>query len=654
MNLPSILASLPLIALLPLPLFAQALDTATLTTIVVSATKAPAPRETLAQAVTIISGEDLRRRGVTRVSEALREVPGAMVVQSGSYGAVTSLFLRGGESRYTKVLIDGVAVNSPGGFFDFSHLTTDNIERIEIVRGPASVVYGADAVSGIVHIFTRNGERGQQVRAGARGGSFGSLNADADVSGGNDRMTYSAGAAAHRTSGTLPFNNQYNNGTLSSAVSLGNATTASARLSARYSAAEFHYPTDFTGQPVDSNAYRTQHRLTVGLDAKRQLLRSLEARVLAGSNEVSDLTEDLTEPFGGGTPVRAFFRSRARRNTAEARLTFATSGRVSASTGVAFERERERSSNSAGPLGGELLTSDAFIASRSNVGYYAELLGSAADRLSLAASARLDDNSDYGNFTTYRLGASLGIIPRLRIRGSLSTAFNAPAFSQLRPTLYTVGSPGLDPERSRAAEAGLEARALGGAFRIEASVFRQRFDDLIQYVNGGPPDFKGSFANLTGATANGYEAAAELRSSRGLHGRVSYAVVEPRVSRLAADYDGGQSVGDALIRRPSHSGGASVGFFTARGGSLGVAATYVGKRADLDFAEFPSPTVTLPSYTRVDLSADHPLFHRGRANLSLSARVENLFNRKYEDVLRFAAPGRAVFVGLRAGFQRGP
>ena len=628
---------------------AQAPDTATLTPIVVSATKGPAARETLTQAVTVLSGEDLRRRGITRVSEALREVPGATLVQNGSYGAVTSLFLRGGESRYTKVLIDGVPVNSPGGFFDFSHLTTDNIERIEIVRGPASVVYGADAVSGIVQIFTRRGGAGRQLRAGVRRGTYRSFDADADIAAGNGPLTFTAGGATHSTDGVLPFNNQYTNGTLSSAVTFSDADRSSATISARYSAAEFHYPTDFTGAPVDSNAYRTQHRFTVGLDARRQLLRSLEGRLLAGSNEVSDLTEDLTEPPVGAS-TRSVFRSRARRNTAEGRLTFVGPQKTSVTAGIAYERERERSSSADGPVGGELLASDAFLAARSNVGYYGELLGEASNVISYTLSGRLDDNSDYERFSTYRLGASLRIIPALRVRAAVSTAFNAPAFNQLRPTLFTTGSPNLDPERSRTAEVGLEARALRDLLRIEANVFRQRFEDLIQYVNGGPPDFKGSFANLAGATANGYEAEAELRPWQGVHARLSYTVVEPRVSRLAPTYEGDQKVGDALIRRPSHSGTASLGYFTGRGGSISVAATYIGKRADLDFAEFPSPTVTLPSYSRVDLSGEQPLVHSDRATISLTGRVENLFDRRYEDVLRFAAPGRAVFVGLRASF----
>ena len=146
-----------LVVLVALPARAQSTDTTNLGPVVISATKAPSSRVSVTQSVSVITGDELRARGITRVSDALRAVPGAALVQSGSVGAVTSLFLRGGESRYTKVLIDGVAVNSPGGFFDFSHLTTDNIERIEVVRGPGSVVYGADAVSGIIQIFTRQG-----------------------------------------------------------------------------------------------------------------------------------------------------------------------------------------------------------------------------------------------------------------------------------------------------------------------------------------------------------------------------------------------------------------------------------------------------------------------------------------------------------------
>src|SRR6202795_3683608 len=174
---------------------AQAKDTAQLGTVAVSANKVPRPAATLSQAVTVLLGDDLRARGVTRVTDALREVPGASIVQTGSYGGITSLFLRGGESRYTKVLIDGVPVNAPGGSFDFSHLTTDNIDRIEIVRGPASVLYGADAVSGIVQIFTRRGSGDPRASIGLRVGTYHSLDIDGDAARSGPLGGLSVGAA---------------------------------------------------------------------------------------------------------------------------------------------------------------------------------------------------------------------------------------------------------------------------------------------------------------------------------------------------------------------------------------------------------------------------------------------------------------------------
>jgi vitamin B12 transporter len=627
---------------------AQEKDTTQLRTVVVSASKVPRPASTLTQPVTVLLGEDLRARGVTRVSDALREVPGAMLVQNGSYGAVTSLFLRGGESRYTKVLIDGVPVNSSGGFFDFSHLTTDNIDRIEIVRGPASVLYGADAVSGIVQIFTRRGTGESRASLGARAGRYRSFDLDGDVAGDSPVGQFSLGAAHHSTDGILPFNNQYRNGTLSSALTLGHDSEGDVRLSARYTAAEFHYPTDFAGQPVDTNSYRTQHRLTVGLDAGKNLTDYAQVRFLAGTNEVSDLTEDIATPFGASAPAHSAFRSRGYRRSAEGRLSFFLPANATVTVGGNYEREHERSSNGSGPVGGSTTETDSFDASRHNLAYYTELLGNPDDRFSYTLSGRVDDNSDYHRFATYRIGANAEIIPALRLRGSLSTAFNAPAFNQLRPTLYTVGSPGLRPEKIRSAEVGLITSSWAEPVRLSAMYFTQRFSDLIQYVNGGPPSYKGSYANLTGASSNGYEAELTLSPSGNWRGSASYTIVNPRVTAVPPGYQGSDSVGDALIRRPSHSGSLVITYFRPARAGVGVAVNFVGKRPDSDFAQFPSPRVTLPSYTKLDLSAELPVAVRSRGGVTLNARLENVLNKRYEDALHFPAPGRTLLIGARA------
>lgn len=627
---------------------AQAQDTARLGTVVVSATKVPRPASTLSQAVTVLSGDDLRARGVARVSDALREVPGASLVQSGSYGAVTSLFLRGGESRYTKVLIDGVPVNAAGGFFDFSHLTTDNVDRIEIVRGPASVLYGADAVAGIVQIFTRRGSDQGRASLGVRGGTYHSLDFDGDAVGSTPLGGFSAGAAHHSTDGIIPFNNEYRNGTLSTALTLGQGPLGDARIAARYTAAEFHYPTDFTGAPVDSNSYRVQHRLTVGLDAGRNINANVQARLLAGSNDVADLTEDIAVPFGGTTPRHSASRSRGYRRNVEGRLAFFLPSDATITVGGTFEQERENSSNGSGGVGAPTSQTDSFDASRHNIAYYSELLGNLTDRFSYTLAGRVDDNSDYRRFATYRLGANAAVLPALRIRASLSTAFNAPAFNQLRPTLFTVGSPDLRPEKIRSAEIGLTTDFHPELVRLGASCFTQRFGDLIQFVDGGPPAFLGSYANLTAASANGCEAELQVTPAGHLRGTASYTIVNPRVTSVAPAYQGSDHVGDELIRRPTHSGSLVVSYARPRGMSFGAAISYVGRRPDTDFSQFPSPRVTLAAYTKVDLSAEYPLTGLSRGGLTLSARLDNVFDQRHEDVLHFASPRRTVLIGGRA------
>lgn len=624
---------------------AQSADTARLRTVVVSATKAGNPGA-LTQAVTVITGEDLRARGVARVTDALREVPGASLVQSGSFGSVTSLFLRGGESRYTKVLIDGVPVNAPGGFFDLSHLTTDNVDRIEIVRGPASVLYGADAVSGVVQIFTRVAAVGARRDASVRGGTYSTRDAEASLSSGTRQLGFAIGGGAHSTRGIVPFNNQYSNGTLSSSLRATAESIGELALSGRYTTAEYHYPTDFTGAPVDTNSYRVQHRLTLGLDASRALSAAANAHLLLTGNEVSDLTEDIAVPFGATAPSHSVFRSRGFRRGAEGRLSYFLPFAATLTGGAEYQLERERSGNRSGAVGAAATPTDGFVADRRNVAYYSELLGTALNRVSYNLSGRVDDNSEYGAINSYRLGGSVPVAGGVRLRGSLATAFNAPAFNQLRATLYTAASPDLQPERSRSWELGVERVWSESRLRVAGNYFNQRFSQLIQYVSGGPPAYLGSYANLTAATSNGYEVEAEAAPVRFLRATASFTVVAPRVRELAPSYSGSLKAGDALIRRPTHSGTFALTYSGSAAQSIGAVAAYVGKRPDIDFSQFPSPTLTLPAYVRLDLSAQRRLLALSSGNsLSLTARVENALDKKYQDVIGFPAPRRVVLIG---------
>lgn len=624
-----------------------------LDTVLVSASKAPPGGAAVAQAVTVITGGELRAAGITRVSDALRQVPGAAVTGSGAIGSVTALFLRGGESRYTKVLLDGVAVNAVGGYFDFSHLTTDNVDRIEIVRGPGSVVYGADAMTGVVHIFTRRGDGPAALEAEARGGTYGTLDASAGVLGSTDRLQYSLAGARYATDGILPFNNDYANTTLSGSARFAPGQATRLDLSARLGSARYHYPTDFLGFVEDSNSFRDQRRFTIGLDASHRLSRLVELRLLAGSNRVTDLTDDVEPPsmFGGGDEdIHTKYRVRTHRESGEVRASIGVPGAL-VTTGVEYVRETERIVSSEGPVGGPQQETAAFSGRRETRVGFAEVAGTAA-RLEYTVSARVDRPSDFGSFGTYRIGVA-SRWAGVRFRGSAGTAFNAPSFGQLLPTEFTVGSPELDPERVEALEAGVDWSMAAGRFRVGLTRFDQRFLGLIQFVGGGPPQFLGSYANLAEARSRGWEADMRAVPFGGWIVTGSYTELKAAISRVDERYDGSLAVGQPLIRRPRRHAAATLSYMGWSGGGVTAAVRYVGARPDLDFREFPSPMVKLPPYTVGDISASVRLLGAaGGDELSLTARIENLFDKRYEEVLYYEAPGRTFLLGAKAAFSR--
>src|SRR5207245_597381 len=225
----------------------QSRDTIVLDPVVVTATRIPTAASAVPAAVTVISGAELRAQGIHTVFEALADVPGAAVFQTGSFGGQTSLFLRGGQSNYVKVLVDGVPVNQPGGAFDFANLTTDNIERIEVVRGPASVLYGSDAVTGVVQIFTRQGNGAPRADASVRGGTYGTLVWNAEMSGSTAAAGYSFSVSRFPDNGIYAFDNEYRNTVFSGLVHVAPDDRTDATLTLRYDDNGYHFPTNGAG-----------------------------------------------------------------------------------------------------------------------------------------------------------------------------------------------------------------------------------------------------------------------------------------------------------------------------------------------------------------------------------------------------------------------
>jgi vitamin B12 transporter len=629
----------------------QAADTARLVPVVITATRIPVKVSDASQAVTVLNGTELRERGIVRLSDALREVPGLAVVQSGPPGAITAVFARGGESDYMKVLIDGVAVNAAGGAFDFAHLTTDNIDRIEIVRGPASVLYGSDAVAGVVQIFTRRADAATGRLDGAvRGGSNASLDGDLVLSG-RRPLRFTLGASRRVTDGIYDFNNRYENTTTSAQLDR-RFVQGALSFSGRHLEAEYHYPTDGSGVPVDSNAVRRERRTVLALAGSRRLFSRATAHVQLSSNQVHAVSDD--QPDFATDASFSHDQARSQRRAADVRVDVGLPVHGTVSLGYEYQHQREERTGTSS-FGDAL----PFDETRFNHGYYGQLVAGPADRASLVMGGRVDDNEKFGIFRTGRAAASLRLIDGARVRGAVGTAFKEPAFDEVYTTTFTTGNPDLRPERSTSVEVGADF-SLGGEYAtVGITAFRQDFRDMIQYVGGAAPDFLGHNENLAAARSSGVEVELQTRPTNRLTASAAYTYLETSVRDAGNGAFGAFEAGKALLRRPKHSGSARLTYRTRAGGSASLALQHVGRRDDYDFNA--GARVALPSYGRVDVGAEVPGPGRtgGLASSVLTLRVDNLLNREYEPVLNFRAPGRLLLVGVRFGvtipsLRRGP
>jgi vitamin B12 transporter len=630
----------------------QPTDTVELNPVVVTATRVPRPVTDVPAAVTVLRGEDLRAQGIRTVFEALREAPGAAVVQTGSFGGQTSLFLRGGQSNYVKVLIDGVPVNQPGGAFDFANLTTDNVERIEVVRGPASVLYGSDAVTGVVQIFTRRGANASRAEASVRGGTYGTLAWNAETSGGSQGASYSVALSHFSSDGAYAFNNQYHNTVFSGLARVAPDDRTDATLSLRYGDAAFHFPTNGAGVPVDHNQFSYGSGPTLGLDLGHYFTKGFEARLLVATNATSGGFDD--RPDSAADSSRFQNLDDVRRSSADLRGNLYVSSGMVVTLGTAVEQEHYRSFNVCQTSFGDCTTPPIEV-TRWNTALYGQVVGDVLTRVSFTAGVRVEDNERFGTYVTYRLGSVYRIAGGTRLRATAGTGFREPSFFENYSTGFTVGNPNLAPERSRNWEVGLEQTALEGRASFSATVFNQRFIDMIDYDPGAAFGAVNYF-NVAGATADGVELA--VRAAPGAGGALSlgasYSYLYTNVTRSGFDSSSGAllAVGQPLVRRPKHAARLDADYRILRRGSASLSALYVGEREDQDFSAFPAPRVILPSYVRVDLATQLDVLRpRGSApGVAVSARVENVLDHRYEEVKNFPARGRTLLFGGRVGW----
>ncbi len=633
------LAATPLLAL------AQQRPVTTLPTEVVTATRVPGAVSSPTTTATVLDGDALRAEGVTHLGDALRRVPGLSLVRNSSFGSQTALFMRGGQSNYVRVLIDGVPVNDPGGVLDLGRITLDGVERIEVVRGPASVLYGSEAVTGVIQLFTRRGgATAQRVEVG--GGSFGGRRASLGLDGSAAGAQWSLQGDHHASDGTLAFNNAYRNDGVAASVAFAPGARSDVRLTSRYNASSYRYPTGSSGAIEDRNAERAEHRLLLGLDAGRKWSARQQTQLQLSANTLHPRTSD-----GADSPADTlgFFGYNARatvtRRLADLRHTSRLGRAQFVTVGGEFSRDVERSTSVSLSEYGDF--PDAFEAARETRALYAQGLGDLG-AFSYTLGARLDDNSAFGTFRTVRAGAAWRFAPTARLRASVGSAFKAPSFFENFATGFTIGNATLRPERTRSAELGVEA-VVGQRTLLRLTGFTQRFRDLIQYSSAPPAPGDPNYYNIAEANAGGVELEATVTEFAGFRLTGAYTWTDTRVIDAGFDVGSGANFvsGGRLIRRPEHAATLQLARSVEGVGSFAAVATHTGEREDRDFSGYPATPVLLGAFTTVDLSAELRLPAGLLPSARLQLRAENVADVRYEQVVGFAAPGRTLYAGLK-------
>ena len=572
-----------------------------------------------ATAVTVIRADQIERSGQSSVLEVLRGTPGLDVVQAGGPGRQTSVFLRGANSEHTKVLLDGIPLNDPSGpnrGFDFSTLSLDNVERIEVVRGPQSLFYGSDAIGGVINIITRRGEGPLRTRVSAMGGSFGTHQERVHVSGGTAKTHYSFGASYFDTDGISAISSRfgaterdgYQNTTLSGRY----GWTPSEAFNVDYVFRYIDADSEIDGFLVD-DLFR-ENRL-------EQFFQNIEIQSALCDGSISqkvgfsltDYNRLDTNPGFFGT---AEFAGQSRQVYWQNNLLMTEHNTLTA--GIDYLHEEALSTSR--PLESQHLT-----------GVYLQDRFSLADRFFTTAGVRWDEHSIAGDAQTYRVTQLVRWDEtRTRLHGSIGRGFKAPAIAQ-RSVNFFGGNPLLRPEFSKGWDAGVEQELLQGCLVADVTYFRNDFDDLIVFdpTLTDPLNPFGKLNNVLNARSSGVEMSASVDVTCCTAVTATYSFTD------TVDLNAHRP----LLRRPRNKAGLNIGHRCCDDqATVNLYLLYVGRRRDFGTVGF----VDLGDYVVVNLSTTYQLADHWQA----FGRIDNLTDTDYEETFGFATPGVSGYAGM--------
>jgi vitamin B12 transporter len=607
-------------------------QTADVSPVVVTATLIPTPIDQVGSSITLITAKEIQDHQWRTVPDALQEVPGIDVVQSGGAGGQTSVFIRGANSNHTKVLIDGIEANdpsTPGNGFDFGQALTGGLARVEVLRGPQSSLYGPDALGGVINIITREGHGAPRLDATIEGGSFDTFNQSASLSGSDKRFSY-AFSADHTHVGATPVtpldllapgetrnDDRFDSLTLGTKLGFDLNSVLGFGLVARYVDSDLKFTSenyDLYPLPDQPDAAQTDQK-------ERQVFTRGEARVNLwdgkfvnvfglGYTDYHTRTASPDDGFGASTGF-----SDGDRLKVDWRGTLALSKTETLVLGAEDRRDRIFGSNDA---------------QDSERGGFAELQSHPFDHFSGALSVRYDSDDRFGDKVTWRIAPAYTVAATgTLLRASYGTGFKAPTLTQLFVSFppYYLANPNLRPEESEGFDAGFEQPLFGGKLRFGATGFHEAIRNLIT----DNADFTTDI-NIGRATTYGAESFIAIAPVRQVSLRVDY-------TYLVARDDIAQ---EELLRRPRTKIDVTAVWRPTEKLTLSATGLYVGARVDGN-RDFSIPRLTAGPYAVFGVAGEYAV----TKTLTAFARIDNLADRRYEDPTGFQRPGIGAFGGLK-------
>lgn len=605
-----------LIAVSALPCAAWAQD-ASDGDIIVTATGAEQRADEVGLAVTVIDAKEIERRQTVVLSDLLLTTPGVAISRYGGPGTLTYARLRGAESGQTLVLVDGVRTNDPSstdGAFDFGSLFTTAIERVEVLRGPASVPWGSQAIGGVVNVITQRPGPGFSARARGEYGTFETVLAEGGIGYGGDRVraridggTFTTDGISAAASGSEPdgYRRYGANGRVEFDL------TPDITLDLRGSWSDGR--TDLDGfspsfEFVDTDEYSTSQEL-YGYAGIKARLGGLTNRL---GFSIADIDRDN---FASPEATNPSFFARGRSERYEYRGDVAVLEQVRAVFGAEHEDSRF--------FDGSVNVTTGITS------VFGELIVKPVEMLTITGGVRHDDHEDFGSNTTFAANAALALPTDTILRASYGEGFKAPTLFQLFGS-FGIGNPNLKPETAESWDAGIEQQLVDGALSIAATWFHR---DTVNQIDYNPLTF--TYSNIAATTAEGLELALNMRPSSDVSFAANYTYLDSE--NRSAGYEG-----NALARRPEHSVSASFDYAPENGPALGATLTHVG-----DSFDDPGNFRRLDGYVLAQVRAAF----RITDSYELYGRVENLFDERYQTVATYGTPGRAAYIGVRARFE---